>query len=373
MSKIKLNELKGIVSSICIDHSDFTMIRSEVERAYEDVDPEGYPVCLLVVGDSRTGKSFMVKNALRNCCSQMQDEQSVVYAVAPAKATLKSLLESLLHGLGDPHWYRGDISNMTQRLYTQLEAVNCRMIILDEFQHLCDKGQDKTLDILADWLKDLIEIKHVGLIAVGMPESQSIINRNPQLGGRFDAVLRMPTFDWMDGASRAQFRGILKSFRVEMDPFELPLIEYEEMAFRMYLATAGRIGLVAKLLNRAVKDAVRRGSRKIDVPALQAAYQRAIWSAPRFPVKEGPFLAKYDALCDEAVVKEAIEHAKAEQVADTSGDVELHGRAGQQGSTGCADEGEASGRGGRRSSKKNGPNRRRRSRGYAKAELGKAL
>src|SRR5690606_19134590 len=104
--------------------------------------------------------------------------RSVVYAVAPAKATVKSLLESLLRGLGDPYWSRGSLGTMTQRLYTLLEAVQCRMIILDEFQHLCDKGQKQSLHMLADWLKVLIEERKYGLVAVGLPTAASVVHKH---------------------------------------------------------------------------------------------------------------------------------------------------------------------------------------------------
>lgn len=321
---INLKSYRNIVSSIRIDHEAFAMIREEVEGAYEDVTPEGFPVCLLIIGESRTGKSCVVRQVLDQYAPDEGDDQSVLYAVAPAKATLKSLLEALLKGLGDPYWSRGTESNMTQRLYTQLEQVNCRMIILDEFQHLCDKGQAKQLDILADWLKVLLENGHWGLVAVGLPESASIVNCHSQLAGRFEPLLRMPTFDWTDKMSRSQFKGILKRFRLEMAPFELPLIEDEQLAFRMYLATAGRVGLIAKLLDRAVRDAIRAKRLQIRFADLQAAYGRAIWASSWFPVKDGPFLADQASISGSEVLKAVLERAKHEQVADTSGAVEIH-------------------------------------------------
>lgn len=321
---IDLRRYRNIVSSIRIYHEAFAMIREEVVAAYEDVTPDGLPVCLLIVGESRTGKSSVVRQMLDQYVPDEGENQSVLYAVAPAKATLKSLLEALLKGLGDPYWSRGSESNMTQRLYTQLEQVNCRMIILDEFQHLCDKGQAKQLDILADWLKVLVENGHWGLIAVGLPESASIVNRHPQLAGRFEPLLRMPTFDWMDKASRSQFKGILKRFRLELAPFELPLIEDEHLAFRMFLATAGRVGLIAKLLDRAVKDAIRERRLQIRIADLQAAYGHAIWASSWFPVKDGPFLADQASISGTLVLQEVMARAKHEQVADTSSVVEVH-------------------------------------------------
>lgn len=324
--KSGLKQHQNLVSTICIEHAAFAMIKDELEYAYDGVTPDGNPVCLLITGESRTGKSSVVRQMLREYMPDANDGQSVVYAIAPAKATTKSLLEALLKGLGDPHWNRGSESNMTQRLYTMLEKVRCRLIILDEFQHLCDKGQRKQLTVLADWLKVLVEGGHWGLVTVGLPECASIVHRHPQLQTRFQPELKMPVFNWMEKNSRVQFRGVLKQFRLDLAPFEMPALEGEAIALRMYLATAGRVGLMARLLDRAVKDAVRDRRKQIRLEDLQAAYDRAIWGASRFPVKGGPFLGAEAELKGEQVLTEVLEVAASENVADTSGAVEVHGR-----------------------------------------------
>ena len=324
-TKNDLKKHKDLVSTICIEHAAFALIKEELEFAYDSVMPDGNPVCLLITGESRTGKSSAVRQMLRDYMPDENDGQSVVYAIAPAKASTKSLLESLLKGLGDPYWNRGTESAMTQRLYTQLENVKCRLIILDEFQHLCDKGQRKQLAVLADWLKVLVEGGQWGLVTVGLPEAASIIHRHPQLQTRFQPELKMPTFDWSSKDSRLQFRGVLKQFRLDLEPFEMPAIEGEQLAFRMYLATAGRVGLIARLLDRAVKDAVRAKRKQIRLEDLQKAYDRAIWGAARFPVPGGPFLGNDMAIRGKQVITQVMEVAASEEVADTSAAVEVHG------------------------------------------------
>lgn len=331
-TKNNLKQYKNLVSTICIEHAAFALIKEELQFAYDGVTEDGNPVCLLITGESRTGKSSVVRQMLRDYMPDGNGGQSVVYAIAPAKATTKSLLEALLKGLGDPYWNRGTESAMTQRLYTLLENVKCRLIILDEFQHLCDKGQRKQLTVLADWLKVLVEGGHWGLVTVGLPESASIVHRHPQLQTRFQPDLRMPVFDWMEKESRVQFRGILKQFRLDLSPFEMPVIEGEGLALRMYLATAGRVGLIARLLDRAVQDAIRANRKQIRLEDLQKAYDRAIWGASRFPVKGGPFLGEEAAIKGKQVLAQVLEVAAVEEVADTSAAVEVHGASTQEAS-----------------------------------------
>lgn len=330
ISKSTLDQHLGIVDRVRVEHDAYADILEEIGAAFRAVGTSASPVGLLVTGESRTGKSSVVRDFLEGHLPRQQDNQvirNVVYAVVPAKASVKSLLESLLRGLGDPLWSRGTESNMTHRLFTQLDAVQCRMIILDEFQHLCDKGQKKQLDLLADWIKVLMESRQYGVIAVGLPIAASVVNTHPQLRNRFDDGLRLPLFDWQDTASVSQFRGILLQFERQLAPFELPALTGQEMAFRMYLASAGRIGLIAKLLDRAVADAIRNSTLVIDLPALARAYARAIWSASRFPVEGGPFGAEIEKLALGIVREQVLAMAKMEQVADTSAEVTVFGNA----------------------------------------------
>jgi hypothetical protein len=383
-SRKSLSKHRDVVSQIRVEHFAYANILEELTQAYDAVGTTASPVCLLITGESRTGKSSVVRDLLETYLPTRVDDRiirSVVYAVAPARATVKSLLESLLHGLGDPHWGRGSIGNMTQRLHTLLDAVQCKMIILDEFQHLCDKGQKHSLHMVADWLKVLIESRKYALVAVGLPTSASIVNGHSQLAGRFDDQLSMPLFDWSNRGSAAQFRAILRQFQQELHPFQLPPLDSKEMAVRIFLASAGRIGLVAKLLDRAVRNAVRAGTLKIRTEDLTTAYERAIWSARLFPVAGGPFGAGTEALLAKGVQETVLANAALEAVADDSSAVTVFGTGKPPAAQPTPEEGPSrKAAPGRRVSKaapaakKAGASRRRpRPRPGAKRDLGRAL
>jgi len=143
-------------------------------------------------------------------------------------------------------------------------------------------------------LKNLLECNAWGLVAVGMPNSSRVIDADAQLAGRFDPTLTMPLFDWRDARMQLEFQGVLRAFMLQLVPFELPDFSHPDNAFRMYLATSGRLGLLAKLIDRAVKRAIERQSTRIEMKHLEAAFRESIWYAPRFPIVDGPFLARLE-------------------------------------------------------------------------------
>lgn len=336
-----LGRYTNLVGSIRIDHRAYDDIHRNIEEAYEEAVAASEssievaaPICLLIVGETRTGKSSVARDffeARKSAREKQGLRQAVLYATAPPEGTVKALLEQLLRALGDPHWSKGSRANMTHRLLTLLKGVGCRMIILDEFQHLCDKGQRRRLVEASDWLKNLVECKEWALVAVGLPECLSVINANRQLKARFDSPLTMPLFDWCDGASRRQFRAILKAFAKELAPFELPCLDSDDVAFRVFLATSGRLGLFAKLMDRAVKTAIRAGTTKIRLEDLAEAFTRSIWFSSEFPLDGGPFMANLDVLRVDEIVKKVATIAERDEFVDTSAAVEIHGASSEQG------------------------------------------
>lgn len=327
-AKNELKRYSGLVKSIRVDHSAYLAALEALEDAHDSVGDTATPVCIHIAGEYRTGKSCVIEDFLAlHPPARGADglRRSIIYATVPHDATVKALVEALLRAFGDPHWARGSTSNQTARLLDYLEKTRCRMIILDEFQHLCDKGQQKQLDKTTDWLKNLIEKKTWALVAAGLPESASVINRNRQLQGRFDATIAMPLFDWRGPASRTQFRAIVRSFVAELPPFELPDLGGEELGLRVFLATSGRVGLLAKLMDRAIRDAIRKGATKIRLSDLAEAFQRAIWFAPRFPLPKGPFFCDLDQARNDIMERIVALAGEGDAYREQGGQVQLQG------------------------------------------------
>lgn len=287
-----LNDYRDLLSRITIPHPAFELAGVELERAYDSVGRTSFPQCFQLLGPSRAGKTCVIKRFVAKYPPVREPERlhvRVVYAPIPPKGTPAGVMENLLKALGDPMWARGSQTNKLSRLLTLLEKCGCRMIVFDEFQHLIDKGQNQTLKQTRDWLKALVEPNQWALVASGLSDSRSAIDQDEQLRGRFDPFVAIRRFDWGDAELHEQFRGVLSAFQQAMTPFDLPSLEGDEMALRMYLATGGLIGLLVKLLHRAVEDAIRAKRVTISKAQLELAFRRAIRFASDIPSGKGPF------------------------------------------------------------------------------------
>lgn len=110
MPKADLRRHMGLVGSIRIDHVCYLDALAKLKLAMESVGSSACPICIHIIGATRTGKTTVIEDFLNQHHTTRVTEgsrQTVVYAKVPDKGTVKGLLENLLEALGDPHWHRG--------------------------------------------------------------------------------------------------------------------------------------------------------------------------------------------------------------------------------------------------------------------------
>ena len=295
LAAAKKEEYKTLLKRTRVPHTSYEEARKELDRAFDALGTTSFPQCRHLSAVSRTGKSMLVTDFQERSPTIRTDEGSVskiVYACIPPKGTTMGLLENLLFALGDPYWERGSESRKLARLINLLEKCKCRAMILDEFQHLADKGQkNAALQFTIDFIKSLLDPNKWLLIASGLPSADSVIRKDPQLRNRFPPALKLPRFDWFDYRLRGEFMGVLTAFEEALHPFDLPRLGCEEMAMRFYLATGGLIGLVTRILQRAVEIGLEENRLTITNGHLTEAFEREVWFAEEYH-GIGPFKMK---------------------------------------------------------------------------------
>jgi hypothetical protein len=216
---------------------------------------------------------------------------------------VKGLAEMLLHAMGDPLWNRrGSENEKTERLVVLLAKTETTMLIIDEFQHFYDKSSRKIQHHVSDWLKILVDRTEIALVVAGLPSCTAVISQNEQLSGRFSGAVMMPRFDWENPEQRIEFIGIMESFQEMLPDYQFPALESEEMAFRFYCASGGLVGYIAKILRKAIWDAISQKRKVITLENLASAFAESVWQNPSLTVMN-PFSDKFESNASQYLLK----------------------------------------------------------------------
>jgi hypothetical protein len=273
-------------------------ILAKIEHCHQYSIISAEPECMLIKGDTGTGKTTLYRRYEQNYPRIVTRECTIVTvlsATIPVPATPKNLVTKLLLKLGDPLGESGTLLNQTLRLCWLLKKCQVRVIILDEFQHFIDRDSNKILQTISDWLKELLNETRVPIILIGMPKCDRILDDNPQLRRRFAIRETLEPFGWKHNDSKTQknMRDDLRRFLKLIDE-QLPLKERSHLAdittaYRIHEATHGNIASIVKLLRRAVVLALTIGAESISLEMLATAYDERLRDVQ--PKLRNPFLS----------------------------------------------------------------------------------
>ncbi|MGF6725428.1 hypothetical protein P3T43_004806 [Paraburkholderia sp. GAS41] len=277
---------RTIVEDTLVPHAAFNGALRRIEQCFAYADSAREPICIALIGETRTGKSRAMEEFSTRHPSIRNGEGlyiPILRVTTPAKPTVKSLVELMLERMHDELSESGSENAKTRRLVKLMDECGTQMVMIDEFHHFVDKGSHKVIHDVANWLKTLVDRIRCVLIVAGLPTCQAVLEQNEQLEGRFSAPVMMPRFEWKIDEHREEFIAILSAFHESMSRyFDLPELDNADMAFRCYCATGGLMGYLTKFLRQVVWNALDSGKRKITLGDLAIAHDEAVWA------KHGP-------------------------------------------------------------------------------------
>lgn len=300
--------LADLVATTLIPHTAFNAAAKRISQCCRFGIRSNDPVCLAVVGESRTGKSRLLEECSAAFPSR-RDADGIVMPVlgvsTPSKPTVKGLAADMLKAIGDPRYAEGTEIAKTARLHRLMKEIGTRVLLIDEFQHFVDKGTNQVMHHVADWLKILVDETKVVLIVSGLPSCRQVIDQNEQLAGRFLAPLLLPRFNWTDDDLRDEFLAILAAFHEALSShFDMPVLDSEEIGFRMYCATGGLMGHITRLLRQLVWNAIDDGKNKLALADFDRAHNGCHWPPEESPLLDA-FSSKFDPRPTESLLSRA--------------------------------------------------------------------
>lgn len=242
-------------------------------------------------GASGTGKSCAVAQLLATAHAELArsslPDATIVSLRVPSPATLKFVGQMILRALGynlsaeRQAWYIWDLVRY------QLRQRQVLFLHLDEAQDLSSRGTRIELNSVASMLKTLMTDEHwpVGILLSGTEELEQILNHDPQLARRMDAmhfaplspVLHAPdALGLIDGyASRA-------NLSVDLELTKIQLAE------RLIHAAAFQFGLVIEIIIAAIEVALLEEALTLQARHFSLAYEHRTSCSDAF----NPFIVR---------------------------------------------------------------------------------
>lgn len=210
----------------------------------------------------------------------------VVHVSLDRATTAKKLYASILMQFGDGFTRGRNELELKQRVLGLLDRLGCRLLFIDEVQHMATSSGDVT-----DSLKNLLDIGAVPIVFLGTDEAERMFVRNLQFNGRL-----LPPCDFSRlRATVLEDQQLLRGYweRLDSEMVRLGVIEHPsrlvdaEFLGALHRVADGVIGRVSRLMEAALEVAIRRGSDRIELVDVALATDR--WALPQGFVKVNPF------------------------------------------------------------------------------------
>jgi hypothetical protein len=187
-----------------------------------------------------------------------------------ARATLRDLSEEILRSFG---WEgaTGTAKSLWHKACNYMDALDTKVLILDEIQHVRAAGPQDRKDLQA-FLKTIVQPGGPRFmpILVGMPEFEDVLNSDTQLDRRY-IKLKMrslePTADLAVGMQ------ILERYCSEINLAMHSSVASKDFAARLMHAGLYSFGIVSVWCRRGIFEAISTGATELEIQHFQAAYQ----------------------------------------------------------------------------------------------------
>ena len=286
MSKESVNlEKRKEFEKFIVPHKLYAAAMKKVDDCIDASLVSADPSSCLITGSAGTGKSTLCKDIVKRVekkyppSTAVGDDSikkiiSIFNTSLESGVSIKGVAKEMIINLGSRDT-KGDQTDLTLRLYDLLKTCETKLIVLDEFHHLLQRGAERTKELVSDWVKNLMNKTKIPVIIVGTPECEDIIDAYPQLSRRYSYREELKPFEY-DFDRESDYIKVLKSLNNAFERFGevtiSPKLSDEQMALAIYVATGGLMDSIRKLLAQILKTNLHKDINSVSKRDFANAY-----------------------------------------------------------------------------------------------------
>lgn len=287
------------LESLMLQHPLHRLAKARLSRHHErsisrlSGDPTP-PAGILVLGDSRMGKSWLLKDYAASYPTITKqsvdaggagipdgvrwsledgDYRPIVSCSVPSNGDLRAFVSAILGAFG----YRArdiwDTAAIIAKIVWYVKQMGTQMIFIDEGHNLFSRRDDQCTADVIEFVKQLLNDVPCEFVIAGLPELKGITGFAPQLKGRMAPPIRMRAYRWDTHEGLRNFVGLLRRFEKEFGLPEASNIDAFDFARRVYVASLdGRIGWVVKLLSAGLREAIEANRPRLTLELMGSVY-----------------------------------------------------------------------------------------------------
>lgn len=238
------------------------------------------PTSITFVGGAGVGKSSILKNyvagepvtqAIEDGC--IVRKRPVLYVAFPESMSLGDAGDLTLRALlgpAAPQGRRARYGILPEQLFLQ----GVELMIFDDFQHVLEKGAEKTRTATRDWIKYLTKQTTIPALLAGMELINEIVSADDQVDQLTPYRFELPRYGYKTADEKKDFR----DFLAELDrnlPFDhLAHLADPDRARRLHMASGGVLRPFCIFLRRAADFAIEENAGCIRDRDFARAYDK---------------------------------------------------------------------------------------------------
>lgn len=233
-----------------VRHDAFERVSAEIDLRLATRLP-GTGSIIPVFGPTRVGKSEIMRRLEKRAAPahSLPPMKNVIRAKLPPQTNGRDIYVAILNKLGRRPRQNEVTTSVKARVFQGLESLNIDVVVLDEVNHIAERGSNLSPRAAADHLKAIVDETGVTLILDGLPRFQRIIDQNEQLRDRASGTILLKPYDWQESDDREAFATAADAAIVSLEGSGFPVgLEFEDFVRRLYGASGGRVPMMMRII-----------------------------------------------------------------------------------------------------------------------------